>query len=156
MSEVLFYHLDRLPLERVLPELLEKCLERQWNAVVQINSDERCDALDALLWTYRDDSFLAHGSQRDSAGDTSGKPAQAHPIWLTTGEDNPNNAQVRFLADGAEADNYADYQRVVMLFDGNDSEAVERARAAWKSVKATSHEATYWRQNERGRWEKKG
>ena len=36
MTEVLFYHLQSQPLERVLPELLEKCLERKWRAVVQV------------------------------------------------------------------------------------------------------------------------
>lgn len=155
MTEVLFYHLDRLPLERVLPELLEKCLERHWNAVVQVGSDERCQALDAHLWTYRDDAFLPHGSQQTSAGDAGGS-ANAHPVWLTTRDDNPNAAQVRFLADGADIDSFSEYQRIVRLFDGNDADAVEQARAAWKSAKEAGHEATYWQQNERGRWEKKG
>ena len=150
MTEVLFYHLDRLPLERVLPGLLEKCLERQWHAVVQVGSDERCEAIDAHLWTYRDDAFLPHGSARDGAGG-----GGAHPVWLTTGDDNPNDARVRFLADGAEASNLEDYQRVVVLFDGNDREAVERARASWTSVKAAGHDATYWQQDEGGRWAKK-
>ena len=156
MTEVLFYHLDRLPLERVLPELLEKCLERQWRAVVQVGSDERCEALDAHLWTYRDDAFLPHASARTTSGPGGAGSAQAQPVWLTTGDDNPNSAEVRFLADGAEADNFADYRRVVMLFDGNDSDAVERARGAWKSVKASGHEATYWQQDDGGRWQKKG
>jgi DNA polymerase III subunit chi len=49
----------------VLPELLEKCLERQWRAVVQLGSDERRDALDAHLWTYRDDGIPA---ARDGEG----------------------------------------------------------------------------------------
>ena len=53
MTEVLFYHLQRQPLDAVLPELLEKCVERGWRAVVQVGSEERCDALDAHLWTYR-------------------------------------------------------------------------------------------------------
>ena len=150
VTEVLFYHLDRLPLERVLPGLLEKCLERQWHAVVQVGSDERCEAIDAHLWTYRDDAFLPHGSVRDG---TSG--GVVHPVWLTTGDDNPNGARVRFLADGAEASNLDDYQRVVVLFDGNDREAVERARASWTSVKAAGHDATYWQQDEGGRWAKK-
>jgi len=43
----------------------------------------------------------------------------------------------------------------VVLFDGNDAEAVQRARAAWSAVKAAGHEATYWQQSERGRGEKK-
>jgi DNA polymerase-3 subunit chi len=148
MTEVLFYHLDRRPLERVLPDLLEKCLERGWRAVVQVGSEERRDALDAHLWTYRDEAFLPHGTVKDGS-------AEAQPIWLTVGSENPNRANVRFLADSVELAELGDYSRVVVLFDGNDADAVERARAAWKSVKAGGHEVTYWQQSERGRWEKK-
>src|SRR6476620_10858207 len=65
MTEAVFYHLIRKPLERALPELLEKSYERGWRVVVQVASDERVDALDAHLWTYRDDNFLPHGTARD-------------------------------------------------------------------------------------------
>lgn len=148
MTEILFYHLERQPLERVLPELLEKCIERGWRAVVQVGSEERRDALDAHLWTYRDETFLPHGTVKDGS-------AEAQPVWLTIGADNPNKANVRFLADGAEASDFAAYTRIVIIFDGNDPDVVDRARASWKTVKGDGHEATYWQQNERGRWEKK-
>ena len=93
MTEVLFYHLQRQPLERVLPQLLERSVERGWRVVVQAGSEERVEALDAHLWTYRDDSFLPHGTA------AAGEPA-AQPILLTTAEHNPNGATVRFLLDG--------------------------------------------------------
>jgi DNA polymerase III subunit chi len=153
MTEVLFYHLDRLPLERVLPGLLERCLERNWRAVVQVGSDERCAALDAHLWTYRDDAFLPHGAVGEGGG---ARSARLQPVWLTTGDDNPNQAEVRFLTDGAEPAGLGGYRRVVMLFDGNDADAVERARAAWTTARADGHTATYWQQDERGRWVQKG
>jgi len=148
LTEVLFYHLERMPLERVLPELLEKCLERQWKAVVQVGSEERCEALDGQLWTYRDDTFLPHGTARDG-------PGQRQPVWLTTGDDNPNGAEVRFLTDGAEPSDIGSYRRVVVIFDGNDPDALDQARALWKAVKADGYDVTYWQQGERGRWEKK-
>lgn len=149
MTEVLFYHLQHQPLERVLPGLLERCLERNWRAVVQLGSEERRDAIDTHLWTYRDDGFLPHGTEKDGH-------APAQPVWITARDDNPNDANVRFLADGAEIDDLDRYERVVMLFDGNDTDAVDRARAVWTKVKAAGHEATYWQQSDRGRWEKKG
>jgi DNA polymerase-3 subunit chi len=148
MTEILFYHLTRQPLDKVLPGLLEKTLERGWRAVVQAGNRERMEALDGLLWTYADDSFLPHGIQRDGL-------AEAQPIFLTTAEDNPNAATVRFLVDGAEAGELGVYERVVYLFDGRDDDALAKARAAWKRVKAEGHAATYWQQNDAGRWEKK-
>jgi DNA polymerase-3 subunit chi len=153
MTELLFYHLDRVPLERVLPDLLERCLERNWRAVVQVGSDERCAALDAHLWTYRDDAFLPHGAAGESGA---ARNAHLQPVWLTAEDDNPNRAEVRFLTDGAEPRAPGDYRRVVMLFDGNDAEAVERARAAWTRAKADGHAATYWQQDESGKWIQKG
>ena len=38
MTEVLFYHLQNMSLESVLPSLLEKSLERGWRVVVQSTS----------------------------------------------------------------------------------------------------------------------
>jgi DNA polymerase-3 subunit chi len=147
-TEVLFYHLERTPLEGVLSELLEKTLERGWRAVVQTGSQERLDSLDTALWTYREDSFLPHGTVNDGA-------PEEHPIYLTTGPDTPNGARVRFLVDGSDAANLNDYDRVVFLFDGRQDDAVARARAQWTVAKDAGHDVTYWQQNEQGRWEQK-
>jgi DNA polymerase-3 subunit chi len=148
MTEVLFYHLGRQPLDKVLPGLLEKTLERGWRAVVQAGNSERAEALNALLWTYADESFLPHGSARDGFTDQ-------QPVFLTAGEDNPNAATVRFLVDGAEAGDLRGYARVVYIFDGRDQDAVAQARAAWKNAKGAGFEVTYWQQSDTGRWEKK-
>jgi DNA polymerase III subunit chi len=148
MTEVLFYHLTRQPLDKVLPGLLEKTLESGWRAVVQAGSGERVDALDALLWTYADDSFLPHGTARDGMADQ-------QPVFLTIKDENPNGATVRFLVDGAEAPDLADYTRAVYIFDGRDEAALAQARAEWKRIKGAGHAVTYWQQNDNGRWEKK-
>ena len=64
MTEVLFYHLQNMSVESVLPPLLEKSLERGWRVIVQAASDERVEALDAHLWTFRDDAFLRLARKR--------------------------------------------------------------------------------------------
>ena len=149
MTEVLFYHLQGVTLDSVLPPLLEKSLERGWRVVVQATSEERVEALDAHLWTYRDDSFLPHATWQ--AAD-----AAEQPILLVMEEGNPNNAQVRFLVDnaGLPAD-AGSYERMVMVFNGDDGEALAGARAAWTDCKARGFTATYWQTDERGRWQKK-
>ena len=148
-AEVLFYHLEHHPLERVLPSLLQRTLERGWRAVVQSGSTERLEALDLSLWTYSDDSFLPHGTARDGDG-------ARQPIYLTTGEETPNGAGVRFLVDGAEATTFEGFVRIVFLFDGRDAEATASARAQWKAARDAGCTVTYWRQTESGRWEKQG
>ena len=147
-TEIFFYHLERQTLADALPKLLELSLERGWRAAVQAASEERVEALNTLLWTYREDSFLPHGSMRDGR-------ASEHPIYLTAGEDNPNGAQIRFLVDGATLADVSQYRRVAYVFDGRDAAAVNAARAAWREAKARGHRVSYWQQDETGRWDKK-
>ena len=95
MTEIWFYHLQRQPLERVLPNLIEKSLEKGWRVAVQARSEERLDALDSWLWTYSDESFLAHGRACDGDG-------ELQPVYLTAGLENPNGAALRLFIEGAE------------------------------------------------------
>jgi DNA polymerase III subunit chi len=129
--------------------LLEKSLERGWRVAVQSTSEERADALDAHLWTYREDSFLPHATWR--AGD-----AEDHPIMLVVEESNPNRANVRFLVDNAPlpADSGV-YDRLVLVFNGDDADALAAARHAWSDCKARGFDVTYWQADERGRWQKR-
>lgn len=149
MTEVLFYHLERGRLEDVLSGLLEKTLERGWKAVVRAASRERVEKLDTYLWTYRDESFLPHAAAGDGA---------EQPVWLTDNEDAPNNPDLLFLVDGAQAETSAlsGYTRCVMIFDGRDEDALTEARRFWKETKDAGHDATYWKQSPQGRWEKQG
>jgi len=150
MTEILFYHLQRHRLERVLPALVEKSLERGWRVVVQAASEERVEALDAHLWVFRDDSFLPHGTWREAE-------AAEQPVLLTVHDGNPNGAAVRFLLDGAPVPADAgDYERIVLLIDGNDPDAVAAARERWREGRAKGFEVTYWQADENGRWQRKG
>ena len=149
MTEVLFYHLERQPLERVLPQLIGKTLDRGWRAVIQAGSEERVEALSAALWVTGEESFLPHGTARDGSADL-------QPVWITESDDNPNAANVRFLVDGARAGNVTVFERVVFLFDGRDAEAVQNARDAWKDFLREGHTVTYWREDAQGRWQKQG
>jgi DNA polymerase-3 subunit chi len=148
MTDVLFYHLTESKLEDALPALLEKSVERGWRVTVQTNEEARRDFLDAHLWTYREDSFLPHGTD-------AGAMADAQPVVLTADPHNPNEATVRFLVDGAEPPPVADYERVVFMFDGYDPVQLEHARGQWKKLKGEGHALTYWQQAEDGRWVKK-
>ncbi|MGX7742906.1 DNA polymerase III subunit chi [Rhodopseudomonas parapalustris] len=149
MTEVLFYHLQGRTIEQVLPPLLEKSLARGWRVVVQSTSEERADALDSHLWTYREDSFLPHATWRVA-------DAAQQPILLIAGEGRPNEANVRFLVDNAAlpADSES-YERIVLLFNGEDDEAVALARGAWKQCKARAFEVTYWQADDSGRWQRR-
>lgn len=147
MSEVGFYHLLTMPLDRALPKLLERAIAGGQHVVVLAGSEERVEYLNTLLWTYEEASFLPHGSARDGFADR-------QPIWLTVEDENPNNASILMLVDGVNAGDLSRYTRCLDIFDGNDESAVAAARRRWSAAKAAGHQLVYWQQTERG-WEKK-
>ena len=118
MADILFYHLTESRLEEALPPLLEKSVERGWRVVVQTGSEERRDALDAHLWTWREESFLPHGC--DTA-----RHADRQPVVLSVADANPNGATVRFIVDGASPAAATGYDRLVFMFDGHDQQQLE-------------------------------
>ena len=146
MTEVRFYHLERQPLDKVLPRMLQTGLERGWRAVVQAGSEERVESLSSLLWSFEDNAFLPHGSKADGF-------ASLQPVWLTAADENPNDANVRFYVDGARAADIEGLMRAVIIFDGNDEAAVALAREDWKRFKSDGCEVSYWQQNGQGRWQ---
>ena len=131
----------------MLPDLLEKTLSRGWRALVRTTDPLRIEHLDGWLWSFRDDSFLPHGVVGEPHSDR-------QPVLLSTGEDNPNNADVLFLLDGAAPGALDGYTRCIVLFDGRDESALKAARGRWKEIKAAGLPGSYYRQSEQGRWEK--
>jgi len=129
LTDYSFYHLQRQPLEAALPKLLE-----------------RVQTLNKLLWTYDPDGFLPHGAKADGNQD-------AQPIYLTADLENPNDASVLVLVDGADGADADGYDRYLYMFDGNDPEALEAARARWKQCRDAGTPATYWQQSPEGRWQ---
>lgn len=148
MTDVRFYHLMKKRLEQALPEIVAKAVERHMRVVVKAGSPERLEVLDQALWTYDAASFLPHGRLRD------GFEAE-QPVWLTLEDDNPNGATVLILADGATSGKIGDYALACEIFDGNDPDAVDAARARWSQYKAAGHGISYFQQDDAGKWQQK-
>ena len=150
MTKVNFYHLQKITVEQALAKLLEKAYSTGKHIVVKVGNEERVEFLNTALWAYDDQSFFPHGSKKDgNAGN--------QPIWLTSGDDNPNDATILFLVDGAryEADKISSFERVLNIFDDNDKEALNWSREFWKQLKAQDNECYYWQQDEKGSWQQK-
>lgn len=150
MTEVLFYHLERRTLDDVLPGLIERTLERGWRALIKADSADRAATIDGLLWTYNEQTFLPHAQMGD--GD-----AKRQPVLITTEDENANTANVLFLVGGAEPlpwDVPNNLTRIVLMFDGRDEASLGKARASWKEAKAAGHDATYWKEQPSGKFEK--
>jgi DNA polymerase-3 subunit chi len=150
MTETLFYHLERRSLEDILPGLVEKSLQRGWRATIKTDSAERADALDTLLWTYDDQSFLPHAQAGD--GEAAGQS-----VLITVEDGNPNAAKIAFYVGGAQPSDWSalsDLARIVLLFDGRDADALAKARGAWKDARDAGHDVTYWKESPAGKFEK--
>lgn len=149
MGEAFFYHMTRTPLEATLPVLLAKSLEAGWRVAVRGADPARLDWLDQKLWLGPEDQFLPHG--------VAGGPHDGdQPVLLTTAREAANAPDCVVSVDGAEVDpaEVAPLKRVMILFDGNDPAAVDRARGQWRSLTGAGCTAKYWSQ-ESGRWEMK-
>ena len=146
MAEVWFYHLEKQPLQHVLPRIVASSLARGWRMVIETAVPERVPKLSEMLWASEDVAFLPHGFE--------GEPSpELQPVWLTASGENPNNAQVRVLVDGAKPADISKLTRAVLMFDGNDPQAIEAARAEWKTQKLAGHDISYWKQDENGKWQ---
>lgn len=149
MGTVLFYHLTRSSAEETLLQLLPKAIGQGWRVVVRGRDRATLDRLDARLWLVPEDGFLPHGM--------AGGPHDAdQPVLLTDSADLPNAAACVMALDGAEVPpgEAARLQRVCILFDGNDPDAVAAARTQWRDLTGAGIAAQYWSEAV-GRWEKK-
>ena len=149
MGAAYFYHLTTASVEQTLPMLLDKSRQAGW--VVEVRGTERAamERLDQALWSGPPEGFLPHGL-------VGGDHDADQPILLTTGETAPNSPTCVMSVQGADVapGEVQAAQRVCILFDGHDGEAVARARVQWKTLTDAGCAAQYWSQ-ESGRWEKK-
>lgn len=150
MAELRFYHLQRQSTDQALPGLVMKALQNGHRIVIKVDDADEASRLNAHLWTYRPDSFLPHGAREDGQ-------AAYQPVWLTEGDDNPNNADVLIVTGTAALPDtfVTTYTMCCLMFDERNDAALQRARQTWKMYKnSESLNLTYWQQGERG-WEQK-
>lgn len=147
MTEIRFYHLTTRSMDQALPEILQKAFAAGHRVIVRTGDEAEAERLNTHLWTWKPESFLPHGSKKD------GRAAE-QPIWLTAGDDNPNNANVLIVTDGAVPESLEGFTLFCDLFDGRDETRLAAARERWKTYKNSDHTLTYWQQTEKG-WEQK-
>lgn len=133
--KVSFYQVKEL--EKFLPKLLEKIYQQGKRVVVICQSREHVLMLDTLLWTQGRISFLPHGSFQ-SMPDL----ASEQPIWLTEGDDNPNNASVVIVLNEAIVQ-----QPFEQMIDLSPHDSTNRLN---EYKEATSRH--YWKQRTDGTW----
>ncbi|MGH1397731.1 MAG: DNA polymerase III subunit chi [Alphaproteobacteria bacterium] len=147
MTEIRFYHMERSPLEQTLPALVTKALSIDHKIMIKTPDEKSRESLNAHLWTFAPNSFLPHGSTKD------GNPDH-QPVWLTDKDENENAADLLILTGGTTHDDLGQFKLVCEMLNGHDTDAIQAARARWKTYKDEGYDITYWQQGQKG-WEKK-
>lgn len=148
MTEIRFYHLQKQNLDQALPQILQKALQTKKNIVVRMADEKEVERMNGILWTFKPNTFLPHGSHKNGYADK-------QPIWLTEKDENPNNGQILVLTQNTTSENLASYNLCCEMLDGRDEKATSAARERWKTYTEAGHDVTYWYQDEKGKWEKK-
>lgn len=146
MPEIWFYHLERQPLEAVLPRILAGMFARGDRISVHAADRKILDEVSKRLWAIEETSFVVHGFSGEASADKS-------QILLCTDEISANAATFRFYASSIEPQDVADATRISLFFDGHDEASVAQARERWKKYRGEGCNVKYWKQTEGGRWE---
>jgi DNA polymerase-3 subunit chi len=148
MTEIRFYHMEQSTLDQVLPSITAKAVQTGKHILIQSSDKKDLKGLSNLLWSFKPESFLAHGVDGDDNG-----PRQ--PVFVTAKNDNANNAKILMLVNGAVHESVENFDLVCELLDGRVESQIMDARTRWKSYKNDGHDLTYWQQDENGAWQKK-
>lgn len=148
MNDIRFYHLQRQSLEEALPKLMAKVAEAGLRAVIKGSDSSVINDLDKALWEFEPESFLPHG--KDGC-----EQPEEQPFFLTTQDENPNQATVLVLVNASKHYDFEQFDRCLYMFDGRSEDIVAAARTDWKSWKDNEYTMSYWQQKEMGGWEQK-
>ena len=146
---VSFYHLSSSPLEKALPNLLEKLIASDKRAVMFFADETHMLEVDKSLWSFSTNRVIPHGNEQEDY-------KEKQPLYLTTKEENPNKAEILIVVDGSTPAYASQFERLLDVFDGNHDTIVKAARQRWKSYKEAEHELAYYQQDASGKWEAKG
>ena len=141
MAQVDFYQLSRDPVERVVPLLAGKVIESGERLLVITADPVQRAALSDALWA-RERTLLANGA--------AGEPhAERQPILLSAQCEPVNGARTAILADGEWREDAAGFERTVLLFGAEQTDA---ARALWSALSGSGRALRIFKQDERGGW----
>ncbi len=144
MGAAFFYHLTDSPLEATLPMLIGKARGAGWRVLVRGRDAALLKRLDDVLWQGPEDGFVPHGM--------AGGPHDAdQPVLLGDGQSEGFACVMSVGGADVSPDEVSALERVCILFDGHDGDALQQARGQWKALTDAGCAAQYWAQ-EGGRW----
>jgi len=145
MTEVCFYHVNKLPVDKVLSKLVEKIYSLKHKIVIFCQDPSLIPIIDELLWSYSTKTFLAHATKSDPKPDL-------QPIYITDSEENPNGADILIAIGNSIPQFYKSFDRYIDIFSDNEEE-IQLARSRYKTLKQTHEKVKYFKQDDKGIWQ---
>lgn len=147
-ATAVFYHLIRGGLDETVMTTVTRALGAGWRVMIRAPDDGVLRHLDAKLWLGPEEGFLAHGLQ-------GGAHDAEQPVLLGKGAiSNAARGLMLLSSAGAAREEVAGLERIWVLFDGSDAQAVAAARQRWTEFTGWGLAAQYW-SDETGPWVKK-
>lgn len=143
MVQINFYHLSQKDPEKSACRVLEKCYQNNAKVLVRVSDHAKQELLNKTLWTFAQKLFIPHCSADDEQHDK-------HPIYITTGKENPIKANMLMLIDTLDGV-YEDFERIFVMF----TEDSEGFKVAYQKLKTPNNIINYYTQNAKGVWEQK-
>jgi len=98
-----------------------------------------------LLWSYKETSFLPHGSEND-------ENSKFHRVYLTCKEENPNDSKVIFSIDGLLIKNINSWKRCVYIFNEQNLKVVDQFNLYKNGIDLSKHSYKSFEQDTYGKW----
>ena len=148
MSKISFYQVMNGEVIKFSCQLLEKCFQNGIKTFVQVADDLAATTLDRTLWTFAQKSFIPHATDKDLL-------PEKQPIYISTTDKCPIEAKGLMLI-GVDRVDVKDFERVMVMIDGNIFDEVKRADALVASLQNLGHNVEYYVQNSKGGWGLRG
>jgi len=147
LPEILFYKTLPLEVEKTFYSLVEKSNEKGLISVAIFNNEEKLDLINDFLWTNKQDSFLPHVKRSDEI-----VTDFSIPLYLTTEEENPYNAEILFSIDGYIPKKIDSWERLIFIADPNDNALLEKYKKFYETIKRDFKKINFYKKTENGKW----
>lgn len=138
--------------EQKMDEEMKGIVERQlgsgWRVKVKKVSEERRDEMERMIWKFQEKYFVENGKDKE-------KNNENKKVLLKKNEKNKKGEKVRFIVEGEKMEKEGDYERIVVMLEGNDKDKIEIERKKWKELKEEKNDLKYWKKKNERRWESK-
>lgn len=148
LCSVSFYAVGNDSIARVAALLCDKAYHSGHRVLLHVEQKDAMEAFDYQLWTFKQKSFLPHGTTADLV-------PEWMPILISQEGVNRNNAAIYMGCAHCIPENVDEFARVIDIFNQSDNVALKAARARWRTYAGQGKEVSFWTQDQKTRkWQK--